>query len=162
MADENIDIAPKVWLHSKDRYRPADIGAQLQHTRPQNGSVAIDNVPANLNLDNLDSLNGLSTAGGQGVYLTSVDDVTTNPAWLNGVTPDGSGKTKDAISAVIIVTDHGSGRVDAFYMYFYAYVGFRHMEHTINSFFHSCLDSTKEIKCSASKLGIISGTGKRS
>ena len=119
-ADDNNDVAPKVWLHSKDRYRPSDIGAQLLHTRPQSGSVAIANTPANLNLENLDSLNALGTAGGQGVYLTSVDDVTTNPAWLNGITPDGSGKTNNATSAVIIVIDHGSGRVDAFYMYFYA------------------------------------------
>lgn len=35
--------------------------------------------------------------------------------------PDASGKTDGAVSAAIIVNDRGSGRVDAFYMYFYAF-----------------------------------------
>ena len=55
------------------------------------------------------------------MYLTSVDDVTKNPAWLKGVKPDGNGKTNGATSCAIIVNDHGSGLVDVFYMYFYAY-----------------------------------------
>ena len=69
-------------------------------------------------MNNLDVLNNL---GGTKVYLTSVDDITTKPAWLNGVKPDGSGKTNGAVSSAVIVNDHGSGNVDAFYMYFYAY-----------------------------------------
>ena len=50
-----------------------------------------------------------------------MDVITTKPAWLNGVKPDASGKTNGAVSAAIIVNDHGSGLVDAFYMYFYAF-----------------------------------------
>ncbi len=38
-----------------------------------------------------------------------------------GVKPDANGKTNGAISCAIIVTDHGNGLVDAFYMYFYGY-----------------------------------------
>ena len=75
------------------------------------------NAPNPLTLNNLDSLN----AAGPNVYLTSVDDITTKPAWLKGVKPDASGKTNGAISTAIIVNDHGSGTVDAFYMYFYAF-----------------------------------------
>lgn len=71
-----------------------------------------------MTLNNLDSLNSL---GGSGVYLTSLDDITQNPAWLNGVAPDGSGKTNGAQSCAVIVNDHGTSTVDAFYMYFYAY-----------------------------------------
>ena len=71
-----------------------------------------------LTLQNLDRLNA---SGGKDVYLTSKNDITTDPSWLRGVTPDASGKTKDAISAVIIVNDKGEGVVDAFYMYFFAY-----------------------------------------
>ena len=110
--------APLVWLQSQDPYAPSDIGAQLAHTRPEDNFATVANAPSPLTLDNLDSLNNL---GGSNVYLTSVDDVTTHPAWLRGVQPDSTGKTIGATSCAIIVNDHGSGNVDAFYMYFYAY-----------------------------------------
>ena len=55
------------------------------------------------------------------MYLTSIDNIVTNPAWLNGVKPDSTGKTDGAVSVTIIVNDRGNGEVDAFYMYFYAY-----------------------------------------
>ena len=71
-----------------------------------------------MTLSNLDALNPL---GGTNVYLTSVDDITKNPAWLRGVEPDSTGKTNSATSCAIVVNDHGSGEVDVFYMYFYAY-----------------------------------------
>lgn len=57
-----------------------------------------------MTLDNLDSLNAL---GNEKVYLTSVDDITTNPSWLNGVAPDESGKTNGAVTSVIVVNDKG-------------------------------------------------------
>lgn len=107
-----------MWIQSQDPYFPSDIGAQVQHTKPEVNFTAVSNVPSPLTLDNLDSLNA---SGGANVYLTSVDDITTNPAWLNGVKPDASGKTDGAVSTAIIVNDHGSGHVDAFYMYFYAF-----------------------------------------
>ena len=106
-----------MWIHSQDPYFPSDIGAQLQHTKPEVNFVVVPNAPNPLTLNNLDSLN----AAGANVYLTSVDDITTKPAWLKGVKPDASGKTNGATSAAIIVNDHGSGNVDAFYMYFYAF-----------------------------------------
>ena len=99
---------------------PSDIGAQLVHTRPQVNFSDVQGAPSPLTLDNLDSLNAL---GGKNVYLTSLDDVTTNPSWLNGVKPDGTGKTNGVSSTAVVVNDHGAGNVDAFYMYFYAYNG---------------------------------------
>lgn len=88
------------------------------HTKPEVNFAVVQGAPSPLTLDNLATLNGL---GGATVYLTSVDDITKNPAWLQGVKPDGAGKTNGAVSTAIIVNDHGSGNVDAFYMYFYAY-----------------------------------------
>lgn len=55
------------------------------------------------------------------VWLTSNDDVTTDPTWIKGTKPNASGKTEGATTAAIIVNDKGNGNVDAFYMYFYAY-----------------------------------------
>jgi hypothetical protein len=71
-----------------------------------------------LTLDNLDSLNA---HGGKDVFLTSNDDVSKDPAWLKGVRPDAHGKTNGARSCCIVVNDHGTGYVDVFYLYFYAY-----------------------------------------
>ncbi|KAL9601594.1 MAG: hypothetical protein Q9219_002428 [cf. Caloplaca sp. 3 TL-2023] len=85
---------------------------------PELNFVAIDDYPTPLTLDNLDSLNDHN---GTDLYLTSLDDITQRPAWLNGVKPDESHRTVDAISAAIIVNDRGNGNVDAFYMYFTAY-----------------------------------------
>ena len=111
-------LAPVVYLYSGDPYYPSDIGSQLAHTKPENGFTPIQGAPNPLTLNNLASLNA---DGGTSVYLTSVDDVTKNPPWLNGVKPDSSGKTEGAVSATVVVNDHGGGKVDAFYFYFYAY-----------------------------------------
>ena len=110
--------APLVWLYSGETYFPSDIATQLVHTKPEVNFTVVDGYPTPLTLNNLDSLN---SEGGKSVYLTSDDDVTTNPAWLKGVKPDGSGKTNGATSLAVIVNDRGNGEVDAFYMYFYAY-----------------------------------------
>ena len=89
----------------------------MLHTKPEINFSIIDGYENPLTLNNLDFLNNY----GAGVYLTSVDDVTKSPAWLNGVKPDGTGKTDGATSTAIIVNDHGGGLVDVFYMYFYAF-----------------------------------------
>lgn len=110
--------APLVFLDSRDAYRPSDISAQLHNTKPKLNFTAIAGAPSPLTLDNLSSLNSL---GGEDVYLTSIDNVVENPAWLLGQTPDESGKTGNAVTCAIIVNNHGDGHVDAFYMYFYAF-----------------------------------------
>ena len=107
-----------MWLTSTDTYYPSDIAAHLSHVQPQVDFKPVDGVPNPLSLDNLKKLNDL---GGSNVYLTSVDDVTKNPAWLNGVKPDSTGRTIGANTSVIVVNDHQDGTVDAFYFYFYSY-----------------------------------------
>jgi hypothetical protein len=41
---------------------------------------------------------------GSDVWLTSNDDVTTNPSWILGTKPDASGKTNGATTAAVIVS----------------------------------------------------------
>ena len=110
-----------MYLYSGDPYRPSDIGAQLSNTKPEVDFTVLSDAPSPLTLDNLNTLNNLPPANGSNVYLTSNDDVTTNPSYFYGQTPDSTGSTGTATSCAIIVNDHGNGAVDAFYMYFYAY-----------------------------------------
>lgn len=86
---------------------PSDLNTHISHTTPK---VNFNGVAAPNPLD----LNSLNQLGGD-VYLTSNDDITTNPDWLKGVRPDGNGKT-EGITAAVIVNDKGNGNVDAFYM----------------------------------------------
>lgn len=109
-----------VYLDTGEAYFPSDIAAQISNTHPEINYTAVANAPS-LTVENLNKLNDFGK-GGSDVFLTSNLDITTKPSWLLGVVPDSqSGKTNAAISTSIIVTDHGSGNLDAFYMYFYAY-----------------------------------------
>jgi hypothetical protein len=116
-----------VYLDQNELYLPSDIGAQLNHTTPTINFTAIKNAPSPLTLSNLDQLDSIANCttdniSGCPLYLTSNDNVTANPTWLYGVLPDPvTGAAVGTKSCAIIVTDHGDGIVDAFYMYFYAF-----------------------------------------
>lgn len=116
-----IDLAPLIWLHSQDPYRPSDIAQQLVHTTPMINWTAVQDLPAPVTLSNLDSLN---EHGNTSVFLTSKEgiDADPQPAWLYGDTFDQNNNTGDAVSSVVITRDHGNGTLDAFYFYFYASV----------------------------------------
>ena len=111
-------LAPLVWLHSEDRYRPSGIAEHLNHVVPKVDYEEISGVQEPLTLDNLDQLNAL---GNESVYLTSVEGIDANPQpdWLFGADIDGSGQASDT-SSIIVVNDHGDGEVDAFYFYYYS------------------------------------------
>lgn len=96
-------VAPLVYLYSGETYFPSDIGAQLTNTQPDLNYTPIAGVPLPLTLDNLNST--LSSFHGSELYITSIVDPTTNPAYLNGVKPDSTGKTDGAVSCAIIVND---------------------------------------------------------
>jgi hypothetical protein len=75
-------------------------------------------------------LNTSGINGGTDVYLTSYDDVTTNPKWLEGIKLDANGGTGNEKTAVIVVVDKGDlewsrkkeGKVvDVFYFYFWSF-----------------------------------------
>lgn len=76
-------------------------------------------LPA-LNLDNLNILNQYAN-GGVDVYLTSNTDVTKNPRYMFGLTPDASGRIVDGKTTAVIVVDKGNGVTDVFYMVFFAF-----------------------------------------
>jgi len=117
-----IDYAPIVYMDTAEAYFPSDIGAQLTNTQPQINFSPISNAPSPLTVNNVDRLNSFGNSGSD-VYLSTTVDITKSPSpkWLEGIVPDSTGKTNSATTAAIIITDHGSGNVDAFYMYFYAY-----------------------------------------
>jgi hypothetical protein len=66
-------------------------------------------------------LNNLGANAGKDVYLTSNDNITTNPKWLEGTQPNTKRGTEDEKTSVIIVVDKGEGIVDVFYFYFFAF-----------------------------------------
>ncbi|KAL5049910.1 hypothetical protein BDW71DRAFT_194907 [Aspergillus fruticulosus] len=115
---ERERVAPLVWLHSEDRYRPSGIAEHLDHVVPEVNYEPIEGVPSPLILDNLDQLNAL---GNESVYLTSQEGINANPqpGWLYGAEIDENGQASD-VSSIIIVNDRGDGEVDAFYFYFYS------------------------------------------
>ncbi|KAK5164380.1 uncharacterized protein LTR77_010076 [Saxophila tyrrhenica] len=132
--DFALTYAPVAYLYSKEAYYPADIGSQLVNTQPQANYTPISNLSSRpLSLDNLDQLNAYGR-GGQDVYLTSKDNVEDIPAWLRGAKPDSNGLTNGAVSSTVIVNNHGSGMVDVFYFYFYAFnFGGKYISHVIGN-----------------------------
>lgn len=117
MTTDINEIAPLVWLHSEDPFRPSDLLEHLRHTTPTVNQEPLDGIP-HLDLDNLAILNNASK---ETVALTSNDIVTELPSWLFGDTPDASGKTANATACVAIIVDRNAKDSDVFYFYFYSY-----------------------------------------
>ncbi|POS82778.1 hypothetical protein EPUL_006120 [Erysiphe pulchra] len=113
------DFAPLVFLDKNEKYFPSDIAKHIENTTPFINKTAI-NPPPSVTVENLDSLNQYNVNETK-VYLTLKEPVENNPTFLLGTQPDENGKTVDATSCVVIVTDRGDGTVDAFYMYFYSF-----------------------------------------
>ncbi|KAI6247527.1 putative vacuolar protein sorting-associated protein TDA6 [Erysiphe necator] len=113
------DFAPLVFLDKNEKYFPSDIGKHLENTTPFIDKTAIDPAPS-IAVENLDSLNQYINEVNN-VYLTLKEPIENDPAFLQGTQPNENGKTVDATSCVVIVTDHGDGIIDAFYMYFYSF-----------------------------------------
>ncbi|KAJ4346942.1 uncharacterized protein N0V89_010875 [Didymosphaeria variabile] len=96
---------PIVYLFSKDPYRPSPPIATLANTRPKIAREDISFPTSPLTLTNLDQLNNVAPKGKNDVYLTSIADVTTNPAWLNGIQTGDDGGTGNEKTCAIMVVD---------------------------------------------------------
>lgn len=95
---------------------PSDILAHVLHTRPFLGFEAVPDIPP-LDLNSLSSLNKY----GKGVYLTAIENVTSNPEWLRGETPDSTGALHNSTACAVVVVEKSQQEVDAFYFYFYSF-----------------------------------------
>jgi hypothetical protein len=106
-------------LDKHDKYFPSDLATHLKNTHPEVKFKKVKDAPDALTLENLDSLNKM---GGSDIYLTSNEDVTKMPKFLNANPPDSKTlKTTHAKSCAVILVDKGKGIMDAFYMYFYTF-----------------------------------------
>ncbi|KAI0994522.1 hypothetical protein K3495_g13660, partial [Podosphaera aphanis] len=111
-----IDFAPFVWLDEKETFYPSDIETHLKNSAAYVDFTPVE-PPPELSLHKLDALNQIDGT----VFLTIKEPIERNPKFLEGTVPDENRETKGATSCVVIVTDHGDGIVDAFYMYFYSF-----------------------------------------
>ncbi|KAI8937932.1 hypothetical protein NX059_005615 [Plenodomus lindquistii] len=119
-----LDHAPLLHLFTTDPYRPSSLSTHLSHTHP---CIVLEplNLSSSFNLSNLDDLNKQGGEKGKDVYLTSNDDVSTNPAWLNGIDVDATEQNKEDKTSVIVIVDKGKGQegsvIDVFYFYFFSF-----------------------------------------
>ncbi|KAF1832457.1 hypothetical protein BDW02DRAFT_425098 [Decorospora gaudefroyi] len=113
-----LDHAPLLHLYTKDPYRPSSLATHLHHTHPEINFKPVPVRAPGLTLDTLNVLNEASKTGV--VYLTSNEDVSTDPEWLKGV--GAGGKT----GVVVVVprgdaVGDGDGVVDVYYFYFFSF-----------------------------------------
>ncbi|PIL31347.1 hypothetical protein GSI_06045 [Ganoderma sinense ZZ0214-1] len=103
--------APVSYLYSKEQWWPADVAVHLTHVTPE---VNFSAVAPSVTFQNISSL-------GSDVCLTSKDDVSKSPAWLNSAVgkPDANGLST-APTTIVLVNKPG-GILDAFFFYFYSY-----------------------------------------
>lgn len=80
--DYVFDYAPLVHLYSGEQFWPGDIAEHLYHTTPMLNYTPIQAQWDHPTLEDLDGLN--QWEGGRHVFLTSDDDPTTRPPWLEG------------------------------------------------------------------------------
>ncbi|AET37472.1 uncharacterized protein Ecym_1225 [Eremothecium cymbalariae DBVPG len=113
-----VDSCPLVHLYSEEVYLPGDVADYVQYfeLRDELGNI-VKRGPLDIKADFSD----ITGEKSKNLYLTSLDDVTTNPKWLFGDKPDyGTGYIAKA-AANLIVVDKGNGWVDAFWFYFYPF-----------------------------------------
>ncbi|KAJ5474990.1 hypothetical protein N7539_008056 [Penicillium diatomitis] len=77
-----FEYAPLVHLYSGEQFWPGDIAEHIYHTTPTLNYTPIQAQWDHPTLEDLDQLN--QWQGGRNVFLTSDDDPTSRPPWLEG------------------------------------------------------------------------------
>lgn len=105
-----LTYAPYTYLQSGEAWFPSDVSTHLKHMSVESNFV---NVSTTVSLATLNTFPSSD-------YLTSYDNVETNPAWLTSGYGKPNAKGYSAAPATIIAVEK-NGFVDVFYFYFYSY-----------------------------------------
>lgn len=122
--DYVLKYAPMVHLYSEEKYLPYDINEYVSNLYLQfaNGTNVTTPNDLPLNLSHLCNFIKYTTDN-QDVYMTSLDDFSTDPEWITGkknIPSYENGLIKDA-PAVLVVVDKGNGWLDSYWFYFYSF-----------------------------------------
>ncbi|KAH0286396.1 hypothetical protein M436DRAFT_76766 [Aureobasidium namibiae CBS 147.97] len=105
-----LTYAPYTYLQSGEAWFPSDVSTHLKHMSVESN---FKNVSTTVSLKTLNTFPSSD-------YLTSYDNVETNPAWLTSGYGKPNSKGYSAAPATIIAVEK-NGFVDVFYFYFYSY-----------------------------------------
>ncbi|KAK6004290.1 hypothetical protein QM012_009140 [Aureobasidium pullulans] len=105
-----LTYAPYTYLQSGESWFPSDVATHVKHMSVE---YNYKNVSTSVSLKTLDTFNSST-------FLTSYDNVETNPAWLTSTYGKPNAKGYSAAPATIIAVEK-NGFVDVFYFYFYSY-----------------------------------------
>jgi hypothetical protein len=105
-----LTYAPYTYLRSGEGWFPSDVAT---HVKYMSVEYNFKNVSTSVSLKTLNTFNSST-------YLTSYDNVETNPAWLTSTYGKPNAKGYSAAPATIIAVEK-NGFVDVFYFYFYSY-----------------------------------------
>merc|ERR1712093_779503 len=123
LPDYVLKYAPLVFLSADEKWWPTDVTVFLNNTQPMvAGSEPASMVAASVAASSPASLSLPSLAAlPMDTYLTSIDDVAADPAWLysDEGKPDENGYS--AAPAIVIIAPKANGVTDVFYYMFFAY-----------------------------------------
>merc|ERR1711900_97131 len=122
LPDYVLKYAPLVFLSADVKWWPTDVTVFLNNTQPMvAGSEPASMVAASVAASSPASLSLPSLAAlPMDTYLTSIDDVAADPAWLysDEGKPDENGYS--AAPAIVIIAPKANGVTDVFYYMFFA------------------------------------------
>ncbi|OBZ79234.1 putative vacuolar protein sorting-associated protein TDA6 [Grifola frondosa] len=103
--------APISHLWSEESWWPSDIAVHLTHVVPE---VDFDDVASSVTFTTISTL-------ASDVFLTSKDDVLTQPAWMTSAVNEPDSNGHSGAPATIICVEKEGGILDAFFFYFYSF-----------------------------------------
>ncbi|KAI0099741.1 hypothetical protein GGR51DRAFT_534958 [Nemania sp. FL0031] len=120
-----LKYVPVIYLHDDEEFFPSNMADFLLYVEPYLGLEPLKHAhDRQLTLDNVNQLNNFGDRG-TNVFLTSRDDPSTYPSWMQGNKPSTAGRS-DAVVPVVFVKrtiEDKQGQdiqvVDMFSFYFY-------------------------------------------